>query len=69
MDSTVQISQELEELIQNVGDETFSIRTFNNELNREIDTLRIDEKSLVDYIYKCHGNSASIRNDGKQEMQ
>jgi hypothetical protein len=58
MDTPTQASRELEklreleELLQEIGDDTHSIRLFNEKLEKEISALKHEESMLLDFILK-----------------
>lgn len=47
---TLEINQDLEELIQSIEDEAYNTRTFNGTLESEIKQLRDEVERLVDYM-------------------
>lgn len=50
MDTPTQANRELEELLQEIGDEMHSIRLFNDKLEREIAALKHEESMLLEFI-------------------
>lgn len=52
MDTPTQANRELEELLQEIGDDEHSIRLFNEKLEKEISTLKHEESMLLDFILK-----------------
>lgn len=49
---SAQTGRELEELLQEIEDDVYSIRLFNERVEKEISVLRHEESMLADFILK-----------------
>lgn len=49
---TIQACRELEELLQEVGDDAYSIKLFNERVEKEISVLKHEEAMLANFALK-----------------